>query len=109
MKNSSRLLVKIARYRARMSANGWLERKRREQALAWMHESIRQDAIVLKPGQGNPAAAALMDYLKGDKARAVDVVNGAYASLADWLAIRGNDPGPLFYAIRRGGHRAQAR
>lgn len=41
---------------------------------------------------------------KGDKARAVDVVNGAYASLADWLAIRGNDPGPLFYAIRRGGH-----
>ena len=36
-----------------------------------MHESIRQDAIVLKPGQGNPAAAALMDYLKGEKARAI--------------------------------------
>ncbi len=41
---------------------------------------------------------------KGDKARVVDVCNGAYASLADWLAIRGDDPGPLFYAIRRGGH-----
>jgi molybdate transport system substrate-binding protein len=38
---------------------------------ASMHESIRQDAIVLKPGQGNAAAAALMDYLKGDKARAI--------------------------------------
>lgn len=41
---------------------------------------------------------------KGDKARRVDVCNGAFAALADWLAIRGDDPGPLFYAIRRGGH-----
>lgn len=32
----------IDSYQARMSANGWLEKKRREQALAWMHESIRQ-------------------------------------------------------------------
>ncbi|MBN9402128.1 MAG: substrate-binding domain-containing protein, partial [Burkholderiales bacterium] len=32
---------------------------------------IRQDAIVLKPGQGSEAAAALMQYLRGDKARAV--------------------------------------
>ena len=38
---------------------------------ASMHESIRQDAIVLKPGQGNEAAAALMQYLRGDKARAI--------------------------------------
>ena len=36
-----------------------------------LHEPIRQDAIVLKPGQGNAAAAALMDYLRGAKARAV--------------------------------------
>lgn len=36
-----------------------------------MHEPIRQDAIVLKPGQDNAAAAALMQYLRGDKARAV--------------------------------------
>lgn len=32
----------IEDYRARMSANGWTEKKRREQALAWMHDSIRQ-------------------------------------------------------------------
>ena len=38
---------------------------------ASMHEPIRQDAIVLKPAQNNPAAAALMQYLRGDKARAV--------------------------------------
>lgn len=41
---------------------------------------------------------------KGDKARTVDVCNGAYASLADWLALRGDAAGPIFYAIRRGGH-----
>jgi len=38
---------------------------------AGMHEPIRQDAIVLGPGQGNEAAAALMQYLRGDKARAI--------------------------------------
>lgn len=32
----------IDEYRARMRENGWLERKRREQALAWMHDTIRQ-------------------------------------------------------------------
>ena len=38
---------------------------------ATLHDTIRQDAIVLKPGEGNAAAAALMQYLKGDKARAI--------------------------------------
>ncbi|MFE1573067.1 molybdate ABC transporter substrate-binding protein [Comamonas odontotermitis] len=36
-----------------------------------MHEPIRQDAIVLNSAKDNPAAKALMEYLKGDKARAV--------------------------------------
>lgn len=38
---------------------------------AAMHAPIRQDAILLGKGKGNPAAAALMRYLRGDKARAV--------------------------------------
>ncbi|WP_119157027.1 molybdate ABC transporter substrate-binding protein [Caldimonas tepidiphila] len=38
---------------------------------ASLHAPIRQDAVILQRGKGNPAAAALMDYLKGDKARAV--------------------------------------
>lgn len=37
---------------------------------AQVHAPLRQDAIVLKPGQSNPAAAALVNYLKGDAARA---------------------------------------
>lgn len=36
-----------------------------------MHESIRQDAIVLNSAKDNAAAKALMEYLKGDKARAI--------------------------------------
>jgi LAO/AO transport system kinase len=38
-----RIWETIVDFRERMSANGWLEKKRREQALAWMHESIRQE------------------------------------------------------------------
>lgn len=36
-----------------------------------LYEPIRQDAVILAKGKGNPAAKALMDYLKGPKARAV--------------------------------------
>ena len=38
---------------------------------AAMHEPIRQDAIVLNTAKDNAAAKALMDYLQGDKARAI--------------------------------------
>jgi molybdate transport system substrate-binding protein len=35
------------------------------------HAPIRQDALILAKGQDNPAAAALLDYLKGPKATAL--------------------------------------
>ncbi|MCY1439317.1 Molybdate-binding protein ModA [compost metagenome] len=35
------------------------------------HAQIRQDAVLLAKGQDNPAAAALLDYLKGPKASAL--------------------------------------
>ena len=38
---------------------------------AEMHTPIQQDAVVLERGKANPAAAALMTYLKSDAARAV--------------------------------------
>ncbi|WP_342247268.1 molybdate ABC transporter substrate-binding protein [Pseudomonas sp. OTU5201] len=38
---------------------------------AEMHEPIRQDALILKKGETNPAAKALVDYLKGPKAAEV--------------------------------------
>jgi molybdate transport system substrate-binding protein len=36
-----------------------------------LYEPIRQDAVILAKGSGNPAASALVDYLKGPKAAAV--------------------------------------
>jgi molybdate transport system substrate-binding protein len=38
---------------------------------AGLHAPIRQDAILLKGAEHNPAAKALLDYLRGDKARAI--------------------------------------
>ncbi|PKO33731.1 MAG: molybdate ABC transporter substrate-binding protein [Betaproteobacteria bacterium HGW-Betaproteobacteria-7] len=37
----------------------------------YYHEPIHQDGAILAKGKGNPAAAALAAYLKGDKAKAV--------------------------------------
>ena len=38
---------------------------------AALHEPIRQDAVLLKAGEHNPAAKALLQYLRSDAARAV--------------------------------------
>ncbi|MDK6076575.1 molybdate ABC transporter substrate-binding protein [Massilia varians] len=38
---------------------------------ATYHEPIRQDALVLAKGAANPAAKALLDYLKSDKAKGI--------------------------------------
>jgi molybdate transport system substrate-binding protein len=47
-----------------------------EKGSAWivpanLHEPIRQDALVLPSGKDNAAVAALADYLRGSKARAI--------------------------------------
>ncbi|WP_248919738.1 molybdate ABC transporter substrate-binding protein [Pseudomonas entomophila] len=36
-----------------------------------LHDPIRQDAVILNKGKDNPAAKALVDYLKGPKAAAL--------------------------------------
>jgi molybdate transport system substrate-binding protein len=46
------------------------------QGSAWivpasLHQPIRQDALLLKAGQGHPAASALLDFLRGEQARAL--------------------------------------
>ncbi|BAQ75087.1 molybdenum ABC transporter, periplasmic molybdate-binding protein [Pseudomonas sp. Os17] len=38
---------------------------------AQMHDPIKQDAVILNKGKDNPAARALVDYLKGPKAAAI--------------------------------------
>ena len=41
-----------------------------------MHEAIRQDAALLSPGKDSRAAQALLQYLRGDKARAIIRASG---------------------------------
>ena len=43
---------------------------------ASLHQPIRQDAVLLANGKGNPAASALLDFLRGGKARAVIRASG---------------------------------
>lgn len=43
---------------------------------AKLHAPIRQDAVMLTKGRASPAASALMDYLRGDKAREVIKAHG---------------------------------
>ena len=38
---------------------------------AQLHDPIKQDAVILSKGRDNPAALALVDYLKGPKAAAI--------------------------------------
>ena len=38
---------------------------------AALHAPLRQDAVLLLPGRGKPAALALLSYLRSDKARAL--------------------------------------
>ena len=40
---------------------------------------------------------------KRSKERLVPVVNGAALAVADWLVIRGDEPGPLFLPLQKGG------
>ncbi|RZU38371.1 molybdate transport system substrate-binding protein [Fluviicoccus keumensis] len=41
-----------------------------------LYEPLRQDAVLLNPGKDNAAARALLDYLKGDKAKAIIRASG---------------------------------
>lgn len=52
---------------------------------------------------GNGATWLIIRHGKGDKARRVPVTNGALVALQDWLAVRGENPGPLFVPVNKGG------
>ncbi len=57
-------LSQVARDGKFTSGSGWI-------VPASMHAPIRQDAVILGKGGSNPTAAALMAYLKSDKARGI--------------------------------------
>lgn len=56
---------------AQVFAEGKLTRGSAWVVPASMHAPIKQDALLLKAGQANPAASALLAYLQGEKARGI--------------------------------------
>jgi site-specific recombinase XerD len=75
-------------------------------ALAWA-TGIRRDEIAgldyadfTSTGEGE---GELDIRGKGDKDRVAYVFDGAFSFLQDWLQVRGDEPGPLFWAINKGG------
>jgi len=74
-------------------------------ALAWQTGARRSElaGLELQDFEGGEDVAEVKIRGKGDRIRKGYLSNGAVDALSDWLAIRGQDPGPLFYRIRKGG------
>jgi len=64
----------------------------------------RAEIVSLDVGDYDQVNGALKVTGKRNKQRLTYVMNGAADALADWLTVRGDTPGALFWAIRRGGH-----
>ena len=57
----------------------------------------------------NPAAGVLVVHGKRNKDREIPIGNGTAEALADWLMVRGTEPGPLFVPVNKGGHIVEIR
>jgi len=68
--------------------------------------AMRRSAIVkLDLGNYDSETGKLeLLHAKGDEDRNVYVSNGGKDALDDWILIRGDEPGPMFYPIRKDGH-----
>jgi len=64
----------------------------------------RSEAVALDLADYDPQTGALTVRAgKGHKDRTTYTDDGGREALADWLAIRGQEPGPLLYPVRKGG------
>ena len=65
---------------------------------------LRRDEVVkLSVENYDPETGKLVLTGKRNKQRTADITNGAADALQDWLTIRGNEPGPLFVEVNKGG------
>jgi site-specific recombinase XerD len=64
----------------------------------------RAEVVALEVADYNPAENQLRVRGKRNKQRLVPALGGVAAAVGDWLAVRGQEPGPLFIRIRRGNH-----
>lgn len=64
----------------------------------------RSEVVALDLSQySEPDGALMIRQGKGRKDRICYILGGAARILGDWLAVRGPEPGPLFYATTKGG------
>jgi len=63
----------------------------------------RAEIVMLEEANYAPDSGELRVMGKGNKERLVYVDGGAAEALKDWLLVRGEDPGPLFVPINKGG------
>lgn len=63
----------------------------------------RSEIAVLERADYDADTGDLVVKGKGNKVRKVHINNGAGQALRDWLAVRGDVPGPLFWPINKGG------
>lgn len=76
-------------------------------ALAWATGARRSELASVQLEDYTPNGESEGDIIikgKGDRIRKVYIYDGAADALNDWLIIRGDEPGPLFYAINKGGN-----
>jgi site-specific recombinase XerD len=64
----------------------------------------RSELVALEVESFKPVDSSIVIRGKGNKERTLYVQSGAREALTDWLAIRGERPGALFWRIRRGGY-----
>jgi len=76
-------------------------------ALAWVTGARRAELAALEVGDvhwnDDDEAAIIIRKGKGDKQRTAYANDGAAAALRDWLKIRGDGSGPMFYPITKSG------
>lgn len=63
----------------------------------------RAEIVTLDRADYNAETGELRITGKGNKQRIVWATNGARDALADWLLLRGDDPGALFVPVNKGG------
>ena len=73
-------------------------------ALLYMGGLRREEAASLNLENYDTDTGKLVITGKRNKQRSVYLNGGAAAAMADWLAVRGIEPGALFYPINKGGH-----
>jgi site-specific recombinase XerD len=64
----------------------------------------REEVVSVDLKDYEPETGKLVILGKRNKQRTAYLINGAAGAMADWLDVRGNEPGPLFYPVNKGGH-----